>query len=84
MEMGAVMSFARTTSTFAFISSPGATSFLPQWKARIFSVIVIGILDNSYFLIVGADNRVSALCYTRKRKADTQLGPYSSVGKAKC
>ncbi len=30
MDIGAVMSFARTISTFAFISSPGTTSFFPQ------------------------------------------------------
>jgi hypothetical protein len=34
------MSLARIISSFAFINSPAETSSLPQWAARIFSVIV--------------------------------------------
>ncbi len=44
MAMGEVMSLPSAISTFAFISSPGVTAFTPACFARIFSVIVIGLI----------------------------------------
>src|SRR4030067_265833 len=49
IAIGAVISLARTRSTFAFINSPGETSFLPECTARIFSVIVIFSPDKNDF-----------------------------------
>jgi len=43
IAMGAVISFARTISSLAFIISPGVTSFLFECAASIFSEIVIPI-----------------------------------------
>src|SRR4030042_1753799 len=45
MAKGAVISFPRAISTRALMISPGTTSAMPEWAAKIFSVIVIPILQ---------------------------------------
>src|SRR4030067_3764334 len=50
IAIGAVISFARIRSTFAFINSPGDSSFLFVWADKIFSEIVISFSLSLFYL----------------------------------